>query len=1071
VTADGTLAGCMRVEQGCFRVKEGRDGSKVYLHRLTDSPRSEVDLPQPPGPEAKRADPDTLHLAYAALLDRLTLAKAHREALHGRGMADDTIERGSYRTLPGQGRPRIVLDLQKRFGDKLLRAPGFVFKEGRSGRYLTLRGPAGLIIPCRDRGGRIVALKVRRDDVGEDSPRYCYISSAGHGGPGSGAPIHIPVGTPKTAELVRVTEGELKADIIQALTGLPTVSVPGVGSWRPALAVLKALGCKAVRLAFDADGWNNPTVARALSGCRDTLIKAGFSVELERWDLAEGKGLDDLLAAGKSPELLEGDAALQAISEIVAAASADEEPGPPDELTRLQDVLDAGGAEGLLRDKALMQALAELASTDPTGFAAVRASIRGSVSLRDLDKALQPFRKPMSPPEGNDTPTYFEENGCTYRNVLTREGPTRLPLCNFTARIVEELIHDDGAEQTRSLAIQGALADGSDLPQADVPAADFDAMRWVVPAWGTRAVVHAGIGTKDHLRAALQLLSGKVPSRTVFCHTGWRNVADSWIYLHGGGAIGPTGLVAGVMVSLPDPLSGFLLPDPSSGGKLAERIQASLRLLDLGPEQIMFPVLSAPYRAALGDTDFSLHLAGPTGNYKTELASLAQQHFGAGMDARHLPANWSSTGNSLEGIAFATKDALLVVDDFCPSGSAADVQRYHREADRLFRGQGNRAGRLRMRADSTLRPAKPPRGLVLSTGEDTPRGQSLRARLLVLEVSPGDIDLVRLTACQRDAAEGMYAASMAGFVCWIAPRYKEIRARLRQEQGALREQSKADGQHARTPGIVADLLLGLRYFLDFAETAGAITAQDRANLWDRGRRAIMQAGADQAAHVAMAEPTAQFRRFLSAAVASGRAHVASPAGQQPAERPEAWGWRREESATSGGADQCWRPQGRRIAWIEGDNLYLEPEAAFAEAQKLAVEEGDSLTVGAQTLRKRLNEKGLLLSRDVARQKLTVRRVLDGVRRDVLHLSAGSLFTQYHTGPTGPDHQESSENGPVSWAGTGAPNAQPAHKPAQKNGPENQQTGDLGRLGQSDMEDGSVGEDHSNQKADGWGNWQ
>src|SRR5205807_5268138 len=104
-----------------------------------------------------------------------------------------------------------------------------------------------------------------------------------------------------------------------------------------------------------------------------------------------------------------------------------------------------------------------------------------------------------------------------------------------------------------------------------------------------------------------------------------------------------------------------------------------------------------------------------------------------------LPANWSSTGNALEAQAFTAKDALLVVDDFAPQGSAADVQRYHREADRLLRGQGNGAGRQRMKADATLRPAKPPRGLVLSTGEDTPRGQSLRARMLVVEVSPGDL--------------------------------------------------------------------------------------------------------------------------------------------------------------------------------------------------------------------------------------------------------------------------------------------------------------------------------------------
>src|SRR5262249_36053852 len=149
------------------------------------------------------------------------------------------IDRARYRTLPGPGRPPIARELRERFGNQLARVPGFVVKEGKAGRYLTIRGPAGLIIPCRDGAGRIVALKVRRDDAGQGGPRYVYISSAGHGGPGPGAPAHFPAGTPEAAEVVRLTEGELKADVLWARTGLPTISVPGAGSWRPGLEVLK----------------------------------------------------------------------------------------------------------------------------------------------------------------------------------------------------------------------------------------------------------------------------------------------------------------------------------------------------------------------------------------------------------------------------------------------------------------------------------------------------------------------------------------------------------------------------------------------------------------------------------------------------------------------------------------------------------------------------------------------------------------------------------------------------------------------------------------------------------------
>jgi hypothetical protein len=576
---------------------------------------------------------------------------------------------------------------------------------------------------------------------------------------------------------------------------------------------------------------------------------------------------------------------------------------------------------------------------------------------------------------------------------------------------------------------------------------------------------------------ALQLQSGNVLQRIVFRHVGWRKIGESWFYLHAGGAIGSAGLVDDIPVSLPEPLAGFNLPAPPEGADLAAAVRTSLGLLALGPDRATFPLLAAVYRAVLGDTDFSLHLSGPTGCYKSEAAALVQQHFGAGMVRTALPANWGSTANALEGLAFAAKDALLVVDDFCPTGSAADVQRCHKEADRLFRGQGNRAGRQRMRADATLRPAKPPRGLVLSTGEDTRRGQSLRARLLVLEISPGDFGPAppdpnpTLTGCQRDAAAGLYARALAGFVRWLAPRLDEIRARLRAELFELRDRARGEGQHARTPGIVADLALGIRYFLDFAEASGTISTSERGDLWERGWAALGEAAARQAAQIASAEPAGLFLRLLSAAVASGNAHIADEHGNAPRE-PQRWGWRPEEYYTGGGTDTRYKPLGMCVGWIAEGDVYLEPDASYAAVQRFAREQNESFGVSAQTLRRRLKEKSLLTTVDEARGKLTVRKTLQGARRDVLHIAWKAVPSLPKTGTTGPDGE--ARIGPESRAGNDQANGEPDQNKAAANTPGHSPAAAgqrLGRLGRFDTgEEETADANYSEQQANTWGEW-
>lgn len=566
----------------------------------------------------------------------------------------------------------------------------------------------------------------------------------------------------------------------------------------------------------------------------------------------------------------------------------------------------------------------------------------------------------------------------------TPDGPAETLLASFSARIVKEIITDDGAEQTQVYWIEGCCKGRSRT--FEVPIDYFDALGWPPKYLGSGAYFQPGFSAKDHVRVAIRQLSGDVPEERVYTHLGWRQLEKGkWCYLHAGGVIGEQ---EGVNVKLSGKLTGYRLPTPPDGEALKNSILAALRLIDLGPETLTFPLLAGVFRAVLGKSDFSLALYGKTGTFKSELAALVQRFFGRSMDANNLPGSWSDTENALEELAFLVKDALLVIDDFCPVGSTPLVQSLHAKADRVLRAQGNGSGRQRMNRDGTLRPQRPPRGLILSTGEDIPKGQSLQARQFLLEVRSGDIKQQELTRCQKDASAGLYSACMAGYLLWLSSKYEEVKSQLKRHIECNREDIEMSG-HRRTPGIVASLLCGMESFLEFAEDMGALTEAETEKWKDRAWTAIIAAGQSQTEHHLASEPTTRFLDLVRSAISSGAAHVAWVGCLR---NPDAWGWRQHTIGTGEYERHEWRPQGKCIGYVDEDrgDLYLLPDPVYSVVKRLATDSGEELAMSSRTMWKRLNEAHLLASTEKARETLPIRRVLGGKTQSVLHLSISAL---------------------------------------------------------------------------------
>lgn len=570
--------------------------------------------------------------------------------------------------------------------------------------------------------------------------------------------------------------------------------------------------------------------------------------------------------------------------------------------------------------------------------------------------------------------------------ALTGEGEREL-LANFSAAITQETRFVDGRSTETVLTINGGQLEPPDeetgereytpFPPAEVPSANFPAMTWVLQNWGVRAVIMPGSGVKEDLRTHIQL-SSRPTIRTIYKHIGWTTLNKKPAYLHAGGAITAQGNDPSVTVRLPLELNNYDLT-PTPGVDLKDAIEATLSLVDLGPPSITWPMLIATFAPLFCETDFAMHLTGRTGTFKSEVISLFQSHFGTKMDARHLPGSWSSTPNALEAQAYYAKNAPFVVDDFVPTGTSWQVKAYQTTADKIIRSQGNQSGRARLTDTSGLQTTMYPRGIILSTGEDTPEGHSVRARMLILELSPGDIEAPKLSEAQRKRP--LYTTTTAALIqhlCQGKPAVNELADEYRK--------SHLDVGHSRTPSALACLVAVSHYFLEWCSQVLGMTSDDLLYMQRHAERNILEAANRQNQYLEAADPCEIFCQTIRNVTGAGLGHFRTLLGGIPGS-PTMLGWTEENSLSD---VPTFRSHGPCIGWIDwtADELFLDIAVGLNILKKVA---GSDMVLTKQTLIKRLKDSGLLSRTDDARQRNTIRITAEKHPRQVIAMAISHVF--------------------------------------------------------------------------------
>lgn len=578
---------------------------------------------------------------------------------------------------------------------------------------------------------------------------------------------------------------------------------------------------------------------------------------------------------------------------------------------------------------------------------------------------------------------YFVKDGILFWAKPTKEGSLPVRLCNFSATITEEICLDDGINTTRDLRIVSPQ-----FGSIDVPARSFTSLNWAMEHYGVRAIIEPDHQVRTRLPAAIQYLSQDARQQTVFLHSGWRQIAGESVYLHATGALGKDGPVQNIETRLRGQLNEFDLPTVAD---LPAAVRASLRLLAVAPLRLTYPILASIYRSVLAEVlpvSTSLFLVGETGTKKSAVSGIAQAHWGASFaDGKHFPANWSGTANSLEGTAYYAKDAVIVIDDFAPRGTTYDVQMLHKTADRVLRGQGNLAGRSRMNADTSLRREMSPRGLIIASGEDIPSGKSLRARLVILEFDRADVDNSILSELQQAGREGLLAQALSGYVVWQAGRLDDLRTTLPARLAALR--AIPLGRHARTPENAAHLMIGLEQFFAFAVNVGVLSESERSGHLRAAEIVFAENARRQDLHQRNEDPVIVFLELFGGVLASGRGHLANASGDLEPADPQRFGWRLHPYGAGDNATHRWQARGDCVGWVNEDDMYLHPDLAYSAVQKLAREQGGSITVQRDTLWKLIHERGLLVT--VSGDRHRVRVTCGGQQQRLIHLSADRVL--------------------------------------------------------------------------------
>ena len=481
-----------------------------------------------------------------------------------------------------------------------------------------------------------------------------------------------------------------------------------------------------------------------------------------------------------------------------------------------------------------------------------------------------------------------------------------VPVCNFIPEITKKYSFEDGVESIRYFSLRLIIDGYKVTEEVTIPATELKSDKAIYKYFGDVAIIY---GRYDLIRICATELAKSVPTTTINYSLGWikSDTTGKYAYCFSGTAIGEDTVTVAEIKELPGYNVLNLEPIPLKDAfdayleleSLMQYKPATMRILcSYATGSVLISKLSE-----LGiPSKYLVWIYGITGSFKTEVAKCLCSFYGI---LENPASTFLDSKAAMERKLHLCGDALLCIDDFCPSSTTAEERVKVDKANTVTRNIGDRVSRSRAKSNMSLSKEYRPRGNVIITGEDIIGGVSTLARNLAIPITRGDITSDALTSIQNK--KGHLNEFMKHYILYVKEHIMDqCDFDLKKLFLEYRTEAQENKHHRRLAETVANLRLSQHIFNNFLLHSELITEEQFAEREEFMKKEISRFIEAQNDLITNEDPCDLFMRAISEMIVSGEMNPTS------AKKPDHL------------------HSNKNVVFFEGDYYYFLPSATYSK---------------------------------------------------------------------------------------------------------------------------------------------